>query len=381
MSPFVRPAAPMAACLLLSALAAVPAHAQSDVTPIRVGQSVQGRLDSDGEPVMGRGRFHAYRFQATEGQRLLATAESGEFDTYLIVGRQVGPLMDELKTDDDGGEDTNSRMRFTIPRTGQYLLVVQSYSEEGMGPFSLSLAPAPAPTTGGSRAISFGGTEEGTLADTDNEDEETGKFYDQYTFRGRAGQRLEVEMASDEFDAFLELGRLDGCDFTSIATDDDSGESTGARIRQVLAEDGEYVIRATSYSQATGAYHLTLRERAASTRTAQPVTAGTPVSGDLSEDDDVLDSDNSYFDLWTYRGRAGEALRITMESDEFDTYLAIGRMVDGAFEEIASMDDGGDGTNSLLEVTLPEAGDYVIRANSFSAGETGAYTLRVDPAR
>ena len=34
-----------------------------------------------------------------------------------------------------------------------------------------------------------------------------------------------------------------------------------------------------------------------------------------------------------------------------------------------------------LEVTLPSDGEYVIRANAFSAGETGAYTLRVETTR
>jgi hypothetical protein len=380
MSPFVRPAASLAACMLLSVVAGA-AHAQPGITPIRVGQSLQGQLVESDEPVLDRGRFHAYRFDATEGQRLLVTAESSEFDTYLIVGRQVGPVLDEIKSDDDGGEDTNSRLRFTAPRTGQYVLLVQAYSEESTGPFSVSLAPAPAPTTGGSRPISFGGTEEGELADTDNEDDESGKFYDEYTFRGRAGQRIQVDMTSDEFDAFLELGRLDGCDFTSITTDDDGGEGTGSRIRYVLEEDGEYVVRATTYSQGTGPYTLVLAERAVSTRVPQSITSGQAASGSLDDEDEVLDTDNSFFDLWTYQGRAGEQVRISMESDDFDTYVAIGRMEGGEFVEIATMDDGGEGTNSLLEVTLPEDGEYVIRANSFSAAETGAYTLRVDTSR
>jgi hypothetical protein len=367
--------------MLLSAMVADALSAQSGITPIRLGQTLQGQLVESDEPVMERGRFQAYRFEATEGQRLLLTAEATDFDTYLIVGRQVGPVLDELKSDDDGGEETNSRLRFTAPRSGSYLVLVQSYSEEGMGPFSVSLAPAPAPTTGGSRSISIGGTEEGVLADTDNEDDETGRFYDEYTFRGRAGQRVQVDLTSDEFDAYLELGRLDGCDFTSITTDDDGGEGTGARIRHVLEDDGEYVIRAMPYSDGSGSYTLALSERAVSTRVPQPITAGQAVSGALEEDDEVLDTDNSFYDMWMYQGRANERLRISMDSEAFDTYLAIGQMQGGEFVEIASMDDGGEGTNSLLDVTLPEDGQYVIRANSFSAAQTGAYTLRVETSR
>lgn len=377
MNPYARAAAPLAACLL-SAVLAGTAHAQPGITPLRVGQSLTGQLVESDEPVNNRGRFHAYRFSATEGQRLLVTAESDAFDTYLVVGRQVGPVLDELKTDDDGGEDTNSRMRFTAPHTGQYLLLVQSFSEEGTGAFTVALREAPAASTGGSRSISFGATEEGALADTDNEDEESGKFYDEYVFRGRTGQRVEVAMASEEFDTYLTLGRLDGCDYEELATDDDGGEDTDSRLRYTLEEDGDYVIRATAFSEGEGPYTLTLRERVVAERVSQAITAGETMSSELDEDDPTLESDDSYYETWTYQGRVGERLRISMESDEFDTYLAIGRMVGGEWEEIASMDDGGEGTNSLLEVTLEQDGEYVIRANSYTAEETGEYTLRVE---
>ena len=38
------------------------------------------------------------------------------------------------------------------------------------------------------------------------------------------------------------------------------------------------------------------------------------------------------------------------------------------------------GTDSFLELTLPEAGEYVIRATTFGSGSTGRYTLRVETA-
>jgi hypothetical protein len=380
MNPFARAAAPLAASML-SAVLAGTAHAQPGVTPLRVGQSLTGQLVESDVPVNDRGRFHAYRFEAAEGQRLLVTAESDAFDTYVIVGRQVGPVLDELKTDDDGGEDTDSRMRFTAPRSGPYILLVQSFSEDGTGAYSVALQAAPAPATGGSRSIAFGASEEGQLADTDNEDEETGKFYDEYVFRGRAGQRVEVTMASDAFDTYVSLGRLDGCDWEELASDDDGGEDTDSRLRHTLSEDGEYVVRATSFGDNMGPYTITVAERIVAERVSQVLTAGQVMTSELDEDDETLDTDNSHYELWTYQGHANEQLRISMESDEFDTYLAIGRMVGGEFEEIATMDDGGEGTNSLLEVTLPDDGEYVIRANAYTADMTGEYTLRVDSSR
>jgi hypothetical protein len=374
--------AALAACLL----SAVPAgaHAQPGAEPIQVGQTVTGALQEGDLTVFDRGRFRAYRFQGTQGQRLVATLESESFDPYLIVSRVVGPLVEEIKADDDGGEGTNARLRLVIPESGTYLVVAQSFSADGLGAYTLALHPAPEATTGQPRPITMGQTVTGELAETDNADEEDDRYYDLYTFAGRPGQRLTVTMESEDFDTYLNLGRMVNGEFVSLTTDDDGGEEgTNSRISHVLDEEGQYAVRATSFSDASGAYTLTIRERVSrAPAPPRPISAGQGMSGELDEDDATLETDGSYYELWSYQGRAGEQLTIRMDSDDFDTYLAIGRMEEcGEFEEIATMDDGGEGTNTLLEVTLPEDGEYVIRANSFSADETGSYTLVVESSR
>jgi hypothetical protein len=376
--------AALAAACLLSAFP-VGLRAQPGTAPIQVGQSVTGALEAGDPTVFGRGRFRAYRFEGTRGQRLQATLQSSDFDTYLIVGRVVGPLMDEVRANDDGGEGTDSRLRVTLPESGTYLVVAQSFSEDGTGAFTLNLQTAPEPTTGQARPLSMGQTATGELTETDNVEEDQERIYDVYTFAGRSGQRITARMDSEDFDTYLNLGRMDNGVFTSLTTDDDGGEEgTNSRLSHVLDQDGQYVIRASSYGEDGGAYTLRVDERVARAPAApRPLTAGQPASGQLDEDDAMLETDGSFYELWSYRGRAGEQVRIRMESEDFDTFVAIGRMEGGCgdFEEIATMDDGGEGTNSLLEVTLPEDGEYVIRANSFSADQTGAYTLIVESSR
>jgi hypothetical protein len=376
--------AALTACLLSALPLAL--HAQPGTEPIQVGQSVNGSIAAGDPHVFGRGAFRAYRFQGTAGQRLVATLQSGDFDTFLIVGRVVGPLMDELKSDDDGGEEgTNSRLRVTLPEDGTYLVVAQSFSEDGAGAFSLGLQTAPQPTTGQARPITLGGSVTGELTETDWSEDENDRLYDVWTFRGRAGQRVMARMESGDFDTYLNLGRMQNGEFESLSTDDDGGEEgTNSRLSHVLPEDGEYVIRASSYGDQGGAYTLSLEERVSrAPAAARPLEAGRQVEGELDDTDAVLETDGSYYELWSYRGHAGEQLRIRMNSDDFDTYVAIGRMEGGCgdFEEIATMDDGGDGTNTLLEITLPEDGEYVIRANSFSADQTGDYTIVVESSR
>lgn len=381
MNPLHRAA--FAACLL-SALP-LSAHAQPGTEAIQVGQNLTGTLQPGDPRVFGRGAFRAYRFEGRAGQRLVATMESTDFDAYLIVGRVVGPLMDELKSNDDGGEDTNSRLRVTLPEDGTYLVVAQSYSEDGAGAFNVGLQTAPEPTTGQALPITMGASVSGDLAETDWMEDENDRLYDVWTFRGRRGQRVNVSMESGDFDTYLNLGRVQNGEFESVASDDDSGEEgTNSRLSHVLAEDGEYVIRASSYGDQGGAYTLRIEERAvAAAGPPRPLESGRQVESELDDDDGVLETDGSFYELWTYQGHAGEQLRIRMESDDFDTYLAIGRLAGGCgeFEEMATMDDGGDGTNSLLEITLPEDGEYVIRANSFSADQTGDYTLVVESSR
>ncbi len=107
------------------------------------------------------------------------------------------------------------------------------------------------------------------------------------------------------------------------------------------------------------------------------IQAGQTLNGSLATSDPTL-ADDSHYDLYEYRGQAGERLRITMRSSAFDAYLAGGALQGGALTQEVTNDDGGGGTDSQLEVTVGASGVYGIRANSLSAGQTGAYTLTVE---
>ena len=89
--------------------------------------------------------------------------------------------------------------------------------------------------------------------------------------------------------------------------------------------------------------------------------------------------DDSFYDEWTFTGRAGDRVVITLRSGDFDAYMSFGRQGD-EWDALESDDDSGGGTDARLEVTLPANGIYVIRANTLSSGETGAYTLILERA-
>ncbi|HEX8189180.1 MAG TPA: M12 family metallo-peptidase, partial [Pyrinomonadaceae bacterium] len=154
----------------------------------------------------------------------------------------------------------------------------------------------------GSTPISIGQTVSGSLASTDCRAGQTGRvdaFVDLYTFRGRAGQRVRIQMnaalkpASDPppaaaLDTFLYLLGPDGA---IIATNDDivTFDDTDSRVPVsgffTLPATGVYTVEATSYdNNDAGNYTLTLTDNSSSnsvsfSSSAYAVSEGTGADG------------------------------------------------------------------------------------------------------
>jgi len=102
--------------------------------------------------------------------------------------------------------------------------------------------------------------------------------------------------------------------------------------------------------------------------------------GTLEDGDSVIEHDDgSFYDHYTFRAKEGWQINITMSSDDFDTYLWLVQASTDTFSEDAVLiqNDDADGTNSAISLAAPVTGPYTVIANSFAAGETGAYTLRI----
>ncbi len=63
-------------------------------------------------------------FDGKRGQRVIIDMMSDDFDSYLILLDIDG---NELAQDDDGGDNTNARIDVTLPATGTYTLLANSY--------------------------------------------------------------------------------------------------------------------------------------------------------------------------------------------------------------------------------------------------------------
>lgn len=231
--------------------------------------------------------------------------------------------------------------------------------------------------------IRAGETRTGTLSPSDPVQEDE-SHYDEWAFRGREGERIQVDLRSPDFDAFLAFGmQMDG-EAHTLHSDDDGGDGTDSRLTIDLPATGVYVITANSLSGGeTGGYTLSVISHGQAPRAdlnGPGVKAGQSVQGTLSASDAMID-DGSYADHYIYQGRAGERVRIRMRSADFDAYLGIGMERGGELDMLESDDDGAGGTDAEIEITLGESRPYVIRANSLRAGETGSYEISVTSSR
>ncbi len=100
-----------------------------------------------------------------------------------------------------------------------------------------------------------------TLADSlrwDDTRDDDGRLYDVWTVTAEeVGQRVVIDMESEDLDAYLRVFRKDG---TPVVTDDDGGSGSNARAEFRAVYAGDYFVIATSYGEReTGAYRVRVR--------------------------------------------------------------------------------------------------------------------------
>ena len=295
-------------------------------------------------------------------------------DAAINPGNSGGPLLDSnsrligvntsIFTTGEGGGNIGIGFALPVSEVQTFLAEVRNGS-------------APTTASAGNRglrepvAIALNNNVSGQL-DNSSDVLPDGSFFNAYVFEGRRGQQVTVEMFSQDIDPYLIV--LSESGDSLYLEDDDSAGGYNARVEATLPEDGAYIIIANSYAQGEqGSYDLSLRAMGGSAPSAGNNGYILRQSGQLGAGDSVA-PDGSLYDQYTFSGQAGQSVTITLESNEFDTYLAI---VDGNGNLIGENDDSGNGTNSAVTVTLPGFGTYIIIVNGYSYADQGAYTLTV----
>ena len=352
--------------------------------------SLRGDLAS-GDTTLSSGEYiDRYTLPVRRGQTYEVSLSGTGFDPYLLV-RGPGGLSEDNDDDPARRGSRDSRIQFTAPADGEVTVAATSYTAGESGSYILTLggsAPTRATTQGGNGTprLTLGQTSSGRLAEGDRQ-LGSGEYLDSFVFAGRRGQRLDVRLRSNAFDPYLAISGPD--DFSGYNDDDaDNPDSRDSRLRVTLPADGEYRIMATSYAAAeTGAYDLSVRAdndtmpvETAQRPAGQPagpgrITIGQTVSGGLGNNDATLSS-GEYVDTYSFAGRRGQRVAVELTSSAFDAYTIL-RTPSGEQQE---NDDGDNGTDSRLEMTLAEDGDYQVMVTSYAAGETGSYRFSVTPS-
>jgi hypothetical protein len=224
--------------------------------PIAVGATASGELAWDDRVWFDGTRFDLYRIPIADEGSVTVTLTSEAFDAYLYA---LDSGLEPWLEDDDSAGDGNARLTIS-GRAGEALyLVVSSYDVHGYGAYALSIEPG----DGGSAAIPWEEAHpieipariDAALAASDLRWED-GTYYDLYAFEGQRGERVDLRLVSEVFDAYLMVYGPGGA---LLDSDDDSGGGTDAWCLLDLPEAGQYFVIANAlYEGEQGEYLLTL---------------------------------------------------------------------------------------------------------------------------
>ncbi len=322
---------------------AAPLAAQTGGGMISVGDVITSTLGGSGD---------RWIFSGTAGEAVTISMTSDAFDTVLEL---LGPSGAQLTTDDDGGGGRNSLISsFILPQSSSYTIVARSFGGASGGAYTLSLQTTTIAQSGGG-VINVGETVTGNLIGGE----------DEWTFEGRAGDTVTINLISRDFDTYLELHGPSNVQFID---DDDGGQGLNSRIgNYMLRIDGFYTIIVRGFSPgASGMYTLSLEGSASAV-----AGSGTMTYGETIRDNIV----NGQGGGWTFTGEAGDLITISMSGEIFakalELYDASGALITSSEVDTSISSE----VNTVaLPVVLPATGDYTIVPRDLSE-LSGSYAL------
>jgi hypothetical protein len=128
--------------------------AAGDVGSLELNTPANGRLQAGDRVMQDKSYYDYWVFEGRGGQRVTITMRSDSFDAFLILRRGAPGRGAVIAEDDDGGGGSHAQIVATLPDSGTYTVVANSYAP-ATGPYTLVVeagrpgpAPPPGPTPG-----------------------------------------------------------------------------------------------------------------------------------------------------------------------------------------------------------------------------------------
>jgi hypothetical protein len=326
--------------------------------PSAIKDNIDASLSTD-EPE------YRHPFTGEAGETVIIRLTSEDFDGYLILEDADGNM---LSQNDDGAGDFNPQIGpYTLPYSGEYVVVATSYNYSSLG----------TPTAG-----DFNLTIESISLDIPTVDLGTGSQVTSgrltadtpsvnYTFSGQEGETILISQDSPDFDTYLVLQDDSGSEL--ISSDDAAGTTNSQIGPYTLPYSGSYTVVASSYSfrslgeSIDGQYTLRI-ERV----TVSAITYGATSTLDLNPTSSVQSL--------AFDAQAGDVISVLVDG-AVDTVLTI---TDPQGFVVITDDDGGVGFNpEISRYVVPTNGTYSLLVRSFVPGDVGSIqvTLNRDDVR
>lgn len=331
----------------------------------------------------------AYVFQLEANQTaqvdLISRTSGYEFDPELTIVDVKSNTV--LGSDDDSGEENNASLDVTASESADFCVIAGDWAERG-GSFTLKAQLAPQKSA---IAIEFDETLFGEV--------DLGEARN-YTFSGRAGQRVEINVTAATFDAQLEL--IAQSDATEAATRSEEMliTSTGfPSLRWVLPKTGKYLFSVIRMSEPgrlrmdqDGTYSVRLSELIPPTASHEPtpLTLGQPVIASFSASSLYVADSNGrprpYRDF-TISGDAGKTISLIVQSVDFIPNVFVGAFTPIGFASVRDrIDRDIDRVEGRLQnrtaLKFEETGEIVVRVRAPQIGNINSdYTIIAEADR
>jgi len=317
-------------------------------TELRIGSPVSEYLNPGAE-------FN-YMVRPTSNGTLVVET-TGSIDTYMWA---YNSNMQEIESNDDGGQDYNARISLQASANQTYYFRVRGYSNSTSGSFGVSAnmsgGGSASPGSTGQIELRVGSSLSGQIS---NGSEFT------YMVRATANGTLVVE-TSGSIDTYMHAYNSS---MREIDVNDDGGQGLNARIAVEVRANEVYYFKVRGYSNSVNGSFTVSATMAGSAPGANPSSASgreLRVGSSLSEQ---LNSNGEF--LYTVRPTAGGTL-VVETSGDLDTMMWA---YDSNMRELDSNDDSGQGYNARISLTVRANETYYFKVRGYNSSTSGPFAV------